>query len=108
MLLILSEFDTNVVEVFISDSWGSFILWDGSSITIQCSILKASSINKGDFYKEVLLRLLDTYAAKTQQNTTPLHVPVNNSAAGPSFKNVYDTFRPSSQQCQKFVYICGL
>ncbi len=34
------------------------------------------------------LRLLDTYAAKQ----TPLHASLYNSAAIPSFKNLYDTF----------------
>ncbi len=51
------------------------------------------------------LRLPSTCAAKIDENQTPLHVSLNNSVNRPSFKNLRGVFWPSSQRCQKCVYI---
>ena len=37
----------------------------------------------------VALRLVDTYAAKHMKRWPPMHVPLNNSVAGPCFNNLY-------------------
>ncbi len=43
-------------------------------------------------YTEEMKVTIDTYDAKTHETQTPLHVLLNNSAARPSLKNLYDTF----------------